>query len=184
MKKRTCISVAALLLAGMLLFCGCDLLEEAKPYLDFRFSDYLTMTDGVLWGIPCAYSRISSDFGYRNHPITGEWSLHKGIDLVSPEGTPIYASRSGVIAFAGWDPGGGGNYVSIDHQDGYKTQYLHMVKYIVEKDQVVEMGEIIGYVGSTGVSTGPHLHFVIRKWNPEKEDWDWVNPNDYLDFHK
>ena len=184
MKKRGCLSITALLLAVMLLFTGCKVPEEMQKYLDFKFTDYLKMTDGILWGIPCAYTRVSSDYGYRVHPITGKWSGHKGIDLAAPEGTPIYASRAGVVYYAGWDKTGGGNIVSIDHQDDYRTQYMHMTKFIVEKGQEVQLGDIIGYVGETGTATGPHLHFVIRIWNEETKFWDWVDPNGYLDFHK
>ncbi len=178
--------ILALSLTAVLLFTGCTLPtlpHEWQKYLDFKFTDYIQMKDGVLWGIPCAYTRVSSDYGNRVHPVTGKWKLHKGIDLAAPEGTPIYASRTGVVYYAGWDTTGGGNIVTIDHQDGYRTQYMHMKEFVVEKGQEVEMGQLIGYVGKTGTATGFHLHFTIRKWNEETESWDWVNPNDYLDFH-
>ena len=182
MKKGIRRILPVLLLVWLFVFSGCEIPEDMRPYLNYQFTDYIQMKDGVLWGIPCAYSRISSNFGYRTHPTTGEWKLHKGIDLAAPKGTPIYASRSGVVVFAGWADDGSGNYVSIDHQDGYKTQYLHMSEVVAKDEQEVKMGDLIGYVGSTGVSTGPHLHFVIRKWNEEKETWDWVDPNDYIVF--
>lgn len=180
--------ILALSLTAMLLFSGCTLPtlpHEWQKYLDFKFTDYIQMKDGVLWGIPCAYTRVSSDYGYRYHPITGKWSGHKGMDLAAPEGTPIYASRSGVVVYADWDTveSGGGLYVSIDHQDGYKTQYMHMKELVVEKGQEVEMGQLIGYVGKTGTATGFHLHFVIRIWKEETKSWGWANPNDYIDFY-
>lgn len=115
---------------------------------------------GVVWRVPCTYTRVTSPFGYRWHPTTGEWSMHKGVDLGAAKGTPIYASRSGVVTVATYHTTAG-NYVTINHQDGYRSTYMHMTNYVVKVGQYVYAGQLIGYVGSTGRSTGPHLHFGI-----------------------
>lgn len=117
--------------------------------------------DGVIWYTPTKNFWISSKFGYRYHPITGKYTLHKGIDMAAKKGTPIYATRAGHVTTAAYQAGGAGYYVNINHGDGYQSIYMHMTNYIVKAGQYVEAGEIIGYVGSTGGSTGPHLHFGI-----------------------
>lgn len=104
---------------------------------------------------------ISSPFGYRNHPITGLWSLHTGVDWYAPTGTPIKASSSGVVERASWYAAYG-YCVDIRHADGSLTRYAHMSAFAVAYGQTVSQGQVIGYVGSTGNSTGPHLHFEIR----------------------
>ena len=128
---------------------------------------------GVRWLVPCDYIRVTSPFGYRWHPTTGEWSMHKGVDFGAYKGTPIYASRSGTVTTAKWS-NTAGNYVSINHQDGYSSIYMHMTHYVVGAGEYVKAGQLIGYVGSTGRSTGPHLHFGISYKG------EYVNPIDYL----
>lgn len=128
---------------------------------------------GLVWLVPCTYSRVTSAFGYRWHPTTGTWSHHDGVDLGAAKGTPIYATRSGVVSTATFHETAG-NYVTINHQDGYRSTYMHMTNYVVKLGQYVEAGQLIGYVGSTGRSTGPHLHFGIRL------NGVWVNPMDYI----
>ena len=115
---------------------------------------------GVVWLVPCTYTRVTSPFGYRWHPKTGEWSMHKGVDLGARKGTPIYASRSGKVTVATHHQTAG-NYVTINHQDGYRSTYMHMTYYVVKVNQYVQAGELIGYVGDSGRTTGPHLHFGI-----------------------
>ena len=121
-------------------------------------------------------SWVTSAYGMRLHPIHGDWRMHHGVDLYSYEGQTIVAARSGYVSEAGWDPYGGGNYVRINHGDGFASAYLHMTYYIVSAGQWVNAGEVIGYVGSTGGSTGPHLHFSIY-YNGSS-----VNPCDYVSF--
>lgn len=111
--------------------------------------------------LSCSY-RISSYYGSRADPFTGVASNHTGIDLAVAKGTPIRASKGGTVITAGWS-NTYGNYVIISHSGGYQTLYAHMTKYTVKKGQVVNQGELIGYVGSTGYSTGPHLHFSVYK---------------------
>ncbi len=112
------------------------------------------------WMIPCNYTRFSSPYGWRIHPVYKDWRFHYGVDLGAPEGTPIYATRSGTVSFCGYDWSSGYN-VNINHGDGFSSRYLHMTHYIVYSGQYVNQGQIIGYVGSTGTSTGPHLHFSV-----------------------
>ena len=119
--------------------------------------------EGITWIVPVSYSYVSSAHGWRYHPISGEYKWHAGVDLAGSgiNGRPIYASRGGVVIHAGWY-GAGGWTVKIDHGDGYTTVYMHMSDYIVEAGDYVAAGQTIGYVGSTGGSTGPHLHFEVR----------------------
>lgn len=114
----------------------------------------------VTWLVPCNYSRFSSPFGMRIHPVYKDWRMHYGVDLGAAEGTPIIATRSGTVSAATFDRTAG-FYVNINHGDGFVSRYLHMTHYIVSVGQQVEAGQVIGYVGSTGTSTGAHLHFGI-----------------------
>ena len=118
---------------------------------------------------------MNSKFGMRRHPITKRWKMHSGSDFAAPRGTPIYAAASGKILIAKWN-GGAGRYIRIDHQNGYKTAYFHMNKIAkgMKPGKMVRKGQIIGYVGSTGMSTGNHLHFEVIK-NDKK-----VNPMKYI----
>ena len=130
-------------------------------------------TSGATWLVPCSYVALTSPFGYRWHPIYGDYRFHYGVDLAGPTGTPIKATRSGVVTAASYNSSGG-YYVTLDHQDGYKSQYLHMTHYIVSPGQYVSAGQVIGYMGSTGGSTGPHLHFSIIY------NGNYVNPANYV----
>ena len=130
---------------------------------------------GKTWLVPCTYTRFSSPFGYRVHPVYGDWRFHSGVDLAAPSGTPIIASRSGRVTVAtySWSAG---YYVTVDHLDGYETKYLHMTHYIVSPGDYVNAGQVIGYVGSTGTSTGPHLHFSVYYQG------NAVNPANYINI--
>lgn len=107
--------------------------------------------------------RIASGFGYRIHPIYKTLRMHEGVDFSAPVGTPIYATGDGKVERLKSRMSGYGNVVKIDHGFGYETLYAHMSKIIVRPGQKVKRGEIIGYVGNTGRSTGPHLHYEVRK---------------------
>jgi murein DD-endopeptidase MepM/ murein hydrolase activator NlpD len=107
---------------------------------------------------------MTSRFGMRFHPVLGYGRMHKGIDYGAPMGSPILAATSGTVNFAGWH-GGHGNYVQIRHTGGLGTGYAHMSRIKVRAGQQVTAGQVIGYVGSTGISTGPHLHFEVFKNN-------------------
>ena len=116
----------------------------------------------ALMKTPINGSRLSSSFGMRKHPIDGYNKMHRGTDFAAPKGTPIMASGNGIIQKAGWC-GGGGNCVKIKHNSVYETVYAHMSKFArgIKKGVRVKQGQIIGYVGSTGKSTGPHLHYEV-----------------------
>ena len=128
------------------------------------------------WLVPCAYTYVSSPFGNRGQPTAGASTYHEGVDLAAPEGTPIYASRAGIVT-AATSGRAAGFYVKIDHGDGFRSIYMHMTRYIVSKGQAVSAGQVIGYVGSTGVSTGNHLHFGISY------NGSYVNPAHYVNLY-
>lgn len=107
--------------------------------------------------------RIASGFGYRIDPIYKTIKMHAGLDFTAPQGTPVYATAEGTVRVAGYSDGGYGNHVIINHGYGYETLYGHMVRIKARVGQRVKRGELIGYVGSTGKSTGPHLHYEVHK---------------------
>ncbi len=115
---------------------------------------------------PLDGARLSSNFGMRKHPISGYNKMHKGVDFAAPKGTPVYAGGNGVIEYVGKN-GGYGKYIRIRHNNEYKTAYAHLSSYNkgIKKGIRVNQGEIIGFVGSTGNSTGPHLHYEILYQN-------------------
>jgi murein DD-endopeptidase MepM/ murein hydrolase activator NlpD len=106
-------------------------------------------------------ARITSPFGPRRHPIFGVRSMHSGIDLAAPRGTPIKASEGGLVIYAGWY-GGYGKVVIVDHSKGFSTLYAHMDSIEVRVGERISQGKVVGHEGSTGYSTGPHLHFEVR----------------------
>jgi len=108
-------------------------------------------------------NRVASGFGYRIDPIYKDRRLHAGLDFTAPIGTPIYAAADGVIKDAGFNTGGYGNRVVINHGFGYETLYAHMVRIKARVGTRVKRGEVIGYVGTSGKSTGPHLHYEVHK---------------------
>ncbi|HEY8396938.1 MAG TPA: M23 family metallopeptidase [Flavihumibacter sp.] len=107
--------------------------------------------------------RIASGFGYRIDPVYKTVKMHAGLDFAAPQGTPIYATANGTVKLAGNTGNGYGNHVIINHGYGYETLYGHMYRIKAKVGQKVKRGEIIGYVGSTGKSTGPHLHYEVHK---------------------
>ena len=126
------------------------------------------------WVCPVPYYTLTSPFGMRVHPIHGTWKMHNGVDMACAQGTPIYAAKSGKVTVTSYQAGGAGYYVSINHGDGFSSIYMHMTHYIVSPGQYVTAGQVIGYVGSTGGSTGPHLHFGISY------NGTYVNPMNYI----
>lgn len=142
--------------------------EEKKNQLKLTY-------DGgkMAWPLP-GYSRISSKFGYRSNPFGGSGrEYHNGIDIPAPRGTNIIAAYDGQIAWSSYSSSAG-NWIGIDHGNGYYTIYMHMSKRLVSEGQIVKKGDVIGLVGTTGRSTGNHLHFGIRK------DGNYINPLDWV----
>lgn len=116
---------------------------------------------------------MASGFGYRTDPFTKKRRFHQGMDFTAPRGTPVYATGDGIVGRADNRAAGYGKHVRIEHGFGYVSLYAHLNKYNVKRRQKVERGDIIGYVGSTGRSVGPHLHYEIFK------DGKRVNPLNY-----
>ncbi|UAB78573.1 M23 family metallopeptidase [Erythrobacter sp. SCSIO 43205] len=110
---------------------------------------------------PVNGARMSSGFGHRTHPTRGGRRMHKGVDLAAPTGTPVYATADGIVDLARWGRGYG-LYIKVDHGAELETRYAHLSRLAVAAGDRVEKGEVIGYVGSTGWSTGPHLHYEVR----------------------
>ncbi len=121
--------------------------------------------------------RISSPYGYRISPISKTRKMHNGIDMAAPEGTPIYASADGQVVTVFTDHKVNGNGVILAHEDGYRTAYIHMSRRRARQGQRVKQGELIGWVGSTGQSTGPHLHFILyKKGGGHTDPAPYLNP--------
>ena len=125
----------------------------------------------MVW--PCASTRVTSEFGKRNSPTAGASTYHKGIDIGASTGTAIYAAASGTVTEAGYSSSRG-NYVVIYHSNGVSTAYMHCSALYVSSGDKVSQGQTIAAVGSTGISTGPHLHFSVI------EDGTYVNPRNYV----
>jgi murein DD-endopeptidase MepM/ murein hydrolase activator NlpD len=127
--------------------------------------------------------RLASGYGMRIHPIYKVKRMHTGVDFSAPRGTPIYASGDGVVTVVRKNFGGYGNEVQVDHGYGYVTLYAHMEKFNVHPGQKVKRGECIGYVGSTGSSTAPHLHYEVihngSKVNPVHFFFNELTPDEY-----
>ncbi|MEM8985477.1 MAG: peptidoglycan DD-metalloendopeptidase family protein [Pseudomonadota bacterium] len=156
---------------GDILFAGLTLRGAEKSYYRFtpgddKITDFFDAKGRsarkFLMKTPVDGARLSSGFGMRRHPILGYKKAHKGVDFAAPRGTPIMAAGDGVVEKAGRN-GSFGNYIRIRHNDNYKTAYAHMHRIKVKKGARVRQGQVIGTVGSTGRSTGPHLHYEVHK---------------------
>lgn len=131
--------------------------EEEKPIFSYTEQG---IKSNIPSGKPTQYTRISSPFGTRIHPITRKKHTHKGIDMAAPRMTPIYATADATVTFAAYN-GGYGNFVKLNHENGYKTAYAHMHKIAVKNGDKIKKGDLVGYVGTTGSSTGNHLHYEV-----------------------
>ncbi len=136
---------------------GSDI-ESVQAAKGTSFADYYISDEPVM---PVAGARITSRFGYRTHPIKGSYGFHTGIDLAAAEGTPVSAVFYGTVAETGEDDAWG-KFVLIEHSEGLLTYYCHLSEIYVDEGAVIRQGETVGLVGSTGWSTGPHLHFEVR----------------------
>ena len=154
--------------AGEILVAGLDLRDRSLRY--YRYTDSKGRSDFYdaegkaarknFLRTPVDATRISSRFGIRKHPILGYSRLHKGVDFAAPQGTKVLAAGDGIVDFAGWKSGYG-YYVRLRHSSNYKTAYAHLHSIATARGRRVKQGQIIGRVGSTGLSTGPHLHYEI-----------------------
>ncbi len=143
-----------------------DLLyQQLKPQPPVRpganVKEYLRPLKPSPLSPPVEGARLTSGFGLREHPLLGGLREHQGVDLAAPLGTPVKAARPGVVSFAG-DKGGYGNLVILEHADGSQSYYAHLDQVLVEQGQRLASGQQLGTVGSSGLATGPHLHFEIR----------------------
>ena len=146
-------------------------LAYKKENLFNMLNELNNVGDGsYIW--PLDGGEISSYFGYRVNPFGGGGDYHPGLDIAENYGTPIKASNSGVVEMADWN-GGYGRYVRINHGGGLETAYGHMSAIVAQVGQVVKKGDVIGYVGNSGASTGPHVHFEVL------QNGEQVNPLDY-----
>ena len=156
--------------------------KKEKELKEAQYDEYLAKLaamgnappSNATWVTPVSGYTLTSPFGNRLHPVLGVYRMHNGIDMACPKGTPIYATRAGKVTTAAYQAGGAGYYVSINHLDGFSSIYMHMTNYVVSAGQTVAQGQLIGYVGSTGISTGPHLHFGISYAGT------YVNPLAYI----
>jgi len=141
---------------------------EIKDYMSQQHDLYVSTPKGLP-----VDGRITSSFGNREHPRSGEPQFHTGVDIASDPGRPVRATADGIVSFADWS-GGSGNLVALEHGFGFSTYYAHNKMLNVKVGEKVKRGDIIGYIGSTGNSTGPHVHYEI--WREGKP----MNPSDYL----
>ena len=144
-------------------------ISEIKNYLRLQKNIYLATPTGLPVRGP-----ITSNYGKRKNPRSGEEEFHSGVDIATSSGTPVSATADGIVSFSGWN-GGSGNLVVLEHGFGFSTFYAHNKMNIVQVGQKVRRGDIIGYIGSTGNATGPHVHYEIWK------DGSSVNPQKYLE---
>ena len=137
--------------------------ENEDNTLGYFYANGESLKRGLL-RTPINGARLSSRYGMRKHPILGYSKMHTGVDFAAPKGTPIYAAGNGVIERIGW-VGGYGKYIKVKHNETYSTAYAHMSRYAsgMKKGSRVKQGQVIAYVGSTGRSTGPHLHYEVIK---------------------
>ena len=133
------------------------------------------VTSNASWVRPCSYRMMTSPFGLRKAPASGASTYHQGVDLAGPKGTPIYATRTGVVTTSRYS-NSAGYYLTINHGDGFSSIYMHLENYVVYAGQAVSAGQLIGYMGKSGVATGYHLHFGIAY------NGAYVNPCNYVNL--
>ncbi|HOV37323.1 MAG TPA: peptidoglycan DD-metalloendopeptidase family protein [Spirochaetales bacterium] len=137
-----------------------DPLKELKNVLSSQKD--LLLDIPTLWPVKGVRGRITNRFGPEIHPFTGQWYLHKGIDIAFGYNIPIVATARGKVVSIDYEPLGFGNYIIIRHKYGFYTRYAHLQRILVNRGQEVSQGQVIGTMGNTGLSTGPHLHYEVR----------------------
>ena len=134
-----------------------------------KYKDRFATTPSI-WPL---YGRVLYRYGWRVHPKTGRSQFHKGVDIPAWIGAPVKTTADGIVEFSGWG-GGYGWLIIVGHDYGYRTMYAHLSEVLVNSGQPVKKGEIIGKIGESGITTGPHLHYEIKRWRRS------VSPNSYL----
>ena len=124
---------------------------------------YVEAAKEVTFDTPVHGYAVNSNFGMRRHPVDGKMKAHRGVDIAAPHGVEVKTSAEGEVVRAGYQPTGFGNFVEVRHPNGLTTVYAHLSKVEVAPGQKLAKGQEIGEVGSTGLSTGPHLHFEVRR---------------------
>jgi murein DD-endopeptidase MepM/ murein hydrolase activator NlpD len=153
-----------------------ELKEEIKEEIQEEQLSTIQKTllfNSIPTGKPITYKRISSGYGYRTHPVKKTTSFHPAVDLPAKKGTPVYAPASGVVVYAK-RKGDYGKFMLLAHSFGFKTAYAHLSRYAVKSGDYVSKGDLIAYVGSTGRSTGSHLHYEVRYLDK------WLNPRPFM----
>ena len=158
------------------------LLQDSLEYFDqiakmLQAQQSLIVELPTIWPLRDVRGYVTSYFGPTTHPFTKHWYLHKGIDIAYSRGTKVVSTADGKVIEKAFDAEGYGNYIVIKHKHGFYTRYAHMDKVYVKEGQNVQQGEVIGTLGSTGLSTGPHLHYEVRIGSQV------VDPQRYLDFN-
>jgi murein DD-endopeptidase MepM/ murein hydrolase activator NlpD len=134
-----------------------------------------TMLQFIPSGYPVEFNGITSTFGYRTHPTLGKKELHRGVDFKAPLNTPVFATADGMVEYGGFhEKSGYGNLIILTHSFGFKTYYCHLNKVLVKYGTFIKKGDLIGYSGNTGLSSGPHLHYEIRYFTQA------LNPNQFI----
>ncbi|MEG6617480.1 peptidoglycan DD-metalloendopeptidase family protein [Peptococcaceae bacterium 1198_IL3148] len=146
-----------------------------------RYNNTIIPSGKGAWPLPPQFRDITSYFGYRYHPVDKEWKNHDGIDVAAPGGTAVYTAQPGKVISAGWS-GGYGYLVIVAHDDGSTSYYAHLSAILVSRGDEIDRTKPLGLVGSTGVSTGDHLHFEVRLGGRKIDPLPWVDAavNDYI----
>ena len=161
---------------------GADIARKQKELEEQRKQNNVQLPptgDGWLWPLPASNLKLTSAFGYRMHPVDHVPNSHTGIDVAASTGVPIYAARGGQVIMSEYGAGANwsyGNFVVIDHGDGTTTLYAHMSSRAVSDGELVTQGQTIGAVGDTGNTSGPHLHYEVRR-NGQRTDPEAYYPN-------
>jgi len=136
--------------------------KEVALIEEVSFTEEVVIDDALEFIFPTEHQKITSSFGVRKHPITGEEYKHTGVDIASPKGSDIFASEEGEVIYSDWLESYG-KIIILEHSNGYHSTYAHCSSLLVNVGDTVEKNQVIATVGATGNSTGPHLHFEIRK---------------------
>ncbi|GAB1482508.1 M23 family metallopeptidase [Treponema sp.] len=152
--------------------------EPVKEIGNLLDSQSALLTDiPNLWPVKGGIGHISMYFGQNENPFTGQWYIHKGVDISTyRQGDPVLATADGQVVTVDYDIGGFGNYIIIKHKHGFYTRYAHLQSFRIQKGQKVQQGQVVGYIGNTGLSTGPHLHYEVHIGS------DVVDPMKYLNI--